>query len=76
MITREEAQKQCLEWLDKEISEKGEDAIFCLAPQIGKNSWTLKECREAVAKDIPMEGWTDNLIDDYINLIKWKEEYK
>lgn len=75
MISREEAKRQCLEWVDKEILEKGEDSIYCLAPSIGKNSWTLKEYRDAVINDVPMEGCIDNPIDDYLNYIKWKEEH-
>lgn len=74
VINRKEAQKTLLEWVDNEIKDKGEDAIYCCAPCIGKNNWTLKEYRNAVVNDAPMEGCKNNPIDDYINLLKWKQE--
>ena len=74
VINRKEAQKTLLEWVDNEIKDRGEDAIYCCAPCIGKNKWTLKEYRNAVVNDTPMEGCKNNPIDDYINLLKWKQE--
>ena len=74
IINRKEAQKSLIEWVDNEIKDKGEDAIYCCAPCVGKNKWTLKEYRNAVVKDVPMEGCKNNPIDDYINLLKWKQE--
>ncbi len=74
VINRKKAQQSLIEWIDNEIKDNGEDAIYCCAPCIGKNSWTLKEYRDAVINDTPMEGCKNNPIDDYINLLKWKEK--
>lgn len=74
-MTRKEAQSAMLEFLDKEIAENGEDSIFLMSPMKGKNSWTLKECKESVIRDEAMEGGI-NLIDDLIAYYKWKEGHK
>jgi len=46
-MDREEAKKIALDAINKEIETHGEDYIFLMAPQLGKNTWTLKEARES-----------------------------
>ena len=67
-MTREEAKKIALEEVMKEIEKSGEDALFCAAPQPGKNSWTLKEALEAINEDKELENSGMNLIDSVIEL--------
>ena len=70
-MNRQEAKEIALREIDKDIEKNGEDAIFCAAPQPGKNSWTLKEARESVLNDTTLDGTDMNIIDSVIEL----EEY-
>ena len=76
-MTREEAQKETLLFIDEHIAIEGENAIAFMAPQPGKNSWTWKEVRESTINDAPLEGIKEgNFIDDMLAMYKWKQEYK
>ena len=56
-MTREEIKNQLLNEIDKAVKKYGGlDEIMCRAPQIGKNSWTWREYRDAVEQDKPMEN--------------------
>lgn len=69
-MTREEVKKQLLNEIDKSAEKHGGlDALFAKAPQVGKNSWTWREYREAVEQDRPMENLNENPIDVYIRYL-------
>jgi hypothetical protein len=47
-----------------------------MCPQLGKNSWTWKEYKEAVINDTDLENCKDsNPIDAVLNLEKCKKEH-
>lgn len=73
IMDRKEIQRILLREIDDLIKKNGEDYIFLACPMIGKNSWTLRECREAVEKDINLENGP-NLIDDYLNYSREKNK--
>ena len=75
-MNREEAKKFALAEIDKDIEKNGEDAIFCKAPQPGKNSWTLKEARESIINDTEMENSGMNIIDSVIKLDEYINQNK
>ena len=50
-MTRDEAKQIALDAINKEIELHGEDYIYMLAPQKGKNSWTLREAKESILED-------------------------
>ena len=50
-MTRDEAKQIALNAINKEIELHGEDYVYMMAPQPGKNSWTLREARESILKD-------------------------
>lgn len=76
-MSREEAQKEALQFIDEHIAAEGENAIALMAPQPGKNSWTWKEVRESTINDAPLEGIKEgNFIDDILAMDKWKQEHK
>ena len=71
-MTREEVKKQLLNEIDKSAEKHGGlDEIFCKAPQVGKNTWTWREYREAVEQDKPMENLNENPIDVYITYLNY-----
>ena len=70
-MTREEAKKIVLDEVLKDIEKRGEDAIFCQAPQPGKNSWTLKEVLDAINEDKELENSGLNPIDAMLDLDKY-----
>lgn len=72
-MTRERAKQLALYFINKEIKEKGIDSIYCMAPQPGKNTWTCRECKEAIEQDKCMLGAT-NPIDDTLKLEKYLNE--
>lgn len=74
-MTRNEAKEIALKSIEEEIEKNGENHIFIAAPQLGKNSWTLKECKEAILNDKPLENSDNNLIDGIINLDKYLIEH-
>ena len=74
-MTRDEAKQIALKSIEEEIEKNGENHIFIAAPQLGKNSWTLKECKEAILNDKPLENTDNNLIDGIINLDKYLREH-
>jgi hypothetical protein len=45
-----------------------------MAPQLGKNTWTLKEARESIINDATLENSNSNLIDGIINLYEYKKK--
>lgn len=76
-MSRDEAQKELLLFIDEHIANEGENAIAFMAPQPGKNSWTWKEVRESIINDAPLEGIKKgNFIDDMLAMYKWKQEHK
>lgn len=74
-MTRVEAQSVAIRWADKEIEARGAGAIFCRAPQPGKNVWTLREFREAAINDTSLVGCGMNPVDDIISLDLWCKEH-
>lgn len=71
-MTREEVKKQLLNEIDKSAKKRGGlDEIMLRAPQVGKNSWTWREYRDAVEQDKPMENTTDNPIDVYMRYLEY-----
>ena len=74
-MTRQEIQKFLIEDFKEEIAEKGENAVFCAAPQPGKNTWTLKEALESVENDIELENCGMNIIDSVIDYQKYRKEH-
>ena len=76
-MTRNEAQRSLLSWIDQEIGVNGENGCFISSAKIGKNCWTLKEAREAVINDTELkESGGVNLIDDLLALEKQKTKHK
>lgn len=67
-MTRQEAKDIALDEIMKDIEKNGENAIFCQAPQAGKNSWTLKEALDSINEDKELENSGMNLIDAVIEL--------
>lgn len=75
-MSREEAQREVLLFIEERIAVEGENAIAFMAPQPGKNSWTWKEVRESTINDTPLEGIKEgNFIDDMLSMYKWKQEH-
>ena len=64
-MTRERAQQIGLYLINKEIAEKGLNAVHMKAPMKGKNTWTCKEYKEALENDEDLEN-ADNPIDDIL----------
>ena len=73
-MTRNEAKQIALDAINKEIELHGEDYIYMLAPQRGKNSWTLREAKESILEDKELENSNTNLIDGILNLDKYLKE--
>ena len=73
-MTRDEAKQIALDAINKEIELHGEDYIYMLAPQKGKNSWTLREAKESILEDKELENSGSNLIDGILNLDKYMKE--
>lgn len=73
-MTRDEAKEIALKAIEKEIELHGEDYIYMLAPQKGKNSWTLREAKESIIEDKKLENSNTNLIDGILNLDKYMKE--
>jgi hypothetical protein len=73
-MTRDEAKQIALNAINKEIELHGEDYICVLAPQKGKNSWTLREAKESILEDKKLENSGSNLIDGILNLDKYMKE--
>ena len=73
-MTRNEAKQIALNAINKEIELHGEDYIYMLAPQRGKNSWTLREAKESILEDKELENSNTNLIDGILNLDKYMKE--
>ena len=73
-MTRNEAKQIALNAINKEIELHGEDYIYMLAPQRGKNSWTLREAKESILEDKKLENSNTNLIDGILNLDKYMKE--
>lgn len=73
-MTRDEAKEIALKAIKKEIELHGEDYIYMLAPQKGKNSWTLREAKESIIEDKELENSNTNLIDGILNLDKYMKE--
>jgi hypothetical protein len=73
-MTRDEAKEIALKAIEKEIELHGEDYIYILAPQKGKNSWTLREAKESILEDKELENSNTNLIDGILNLDKYMKE--
>jgi len=73
-MTRNEAKQIALNAINKEIELHGEDYIYMLAPQRGKNSWTLWEAKESILEDKELENSGLNLIDGILNLDKYMKE--
>lgn len=75
-MSREEAQREVLLFIEERIAVEGENAIAFMAPQPGKNSWTWKEVRESTINDTPLEGIKEgNFIDDMLSMYKWKQQH-
>jgi len=74
-MTRQEIQKFLIEDFKKEIAENGENAVFCAAPQPGKNIWTLKEALESIEADIEMENSGMNIITSVIEYQQYRKEH-
>ena len=75
-MTREEAKKKALDCINEGIEKYGENAPFMKCPMPGKNMWTFKEAKEAVEKDVSLEGIDDNLIDDILRLDEYLQQQK
>ena len=73
-MTRDEAKQIALNAINKEIELHGEDYVYMMAPQQGKNSWTLREARESILEDKELENSGSNLIDGILNLDKYMKE--
>ena len=73
-MTRNEAKQIALDAINKEIELHGEDYIYMLAPQRGKNSWTLREAKESILEDKELENSNTSLIDGILNLDKYLKE--
>ena len=73
-MDREKAKKIALDAINKEIETHGQDYVFLMAPQLGKNTWTLKEARESIINDTTLENSNSNLIDGIINLYEYKKK--
>lgn len=69
--SRKELQAWLLDEIDLLIKTEGENAIFCQAPKTGKNSWTIKEYRNAVENDTTMDEYYINPIDEFIAYLKF-----
>lgn len=74
-MTRQEIQKFLVEDFKRDIAEKGENAVFCAAPQPGKNTWTLREALESIEADIEMENSGMNIITAVIEYQKYRKEH-
>lgn len=76
MDARKQIQEIALKLFDRDMRKdnKKDDDIFMCAPQIGKNSWTYKEYRDALANDVPLEDGT-NPLDLMINYEKYLNEH-
>ena len=73
-MTRDEAKKIALNAINKEIELHGEDYVYMMTPQPGKNSWTLREAKESILEDKELEISGSNLIDGILNLDKYMKE--
>lgn len=73
-MTRDEAKQIALDAINKEIELHGEDYVYMMATQPGKNSWTLREARESILEDKELENSGSNLIDGILNLDKYMKE--
>jgi hypothetical protein len=73
-MTRNEAKEIALNAINKEIELHGEEHIYMLAPQRGKNSWTLREAKESILEDKELKNSNTNLIDGILNLDKYMKE--
>ena len=75
-MTREEAKNIAINWIQTQIDKFGPDHVFMMAPKPGKNTWTNQEVMDSIINDTPLEGCNDNLIDQILELDKWKKEHK
>ena len=74
-MTREQAKKYLLQYVEDSISEHGENGIALLCPKIGKCSWSWKEYKEAVVNDTDLEDCENsNPIDGILKLDKYLKE--
>lgn len=69
MITREEARRLGLGFLEG----KDDNEIYCQAAKPPKNTWTVREYREALIKDTELEEY-GNPIDELIHLEEYLNE--
>lgn len=63
-----------LDAINKEIELHGEDYVYMMSPQKGKNSWTLREAKESILEDKELENSGSNLVDGILNLDKYMKE--
>lgn len=73
-MTRDEAKQIALDAINKEIELHGEDYVYMMSPQIGKNSWTLREAKESILEDKKLENSGSNLIDGILNLDRYMKK--
>lgn len=73
-MDREEAKKIALDAINKEIEKHGEDYVYLMSPQRGKNTWTLKEAKESIINDTTLENSKYNIIDSIINFHEYKKK--
>lgn len=73
-MDREEAKKIALDAINKEIEKHGEDYVYLMSPQRGKNTWTLKEAKESIINDTTLENSKYNIIDGIINFHEYKKK--
>lgn len=73
-MTRQEAKQIALKAINEAIEKHGENCVYMQSPKIGKNTWTLKEAKEAILNDTTLEDTNTNLIDGIIELDKFLKE--
>lgn len=52
---------------------KSLDDVALLSPKKGKDSWTFRECIEAINHDKSLEDSDFNMIDSYLRYLDYKE---
>ena len=76
MITREQAKEIGIKSLQNEMKRlnKSLDDVCLASPMKGKNSWTFRECMEALEQDKCLENSGMNQIDTLLNYEKHLNE--
>ena len=67
-MTRGEAKQIALDAINKEIELHGEDYVYMMSPQKGKNSWTLREAKESILEDKELETVALTSLMEYLTL--------